>query len=93
MDNKHHVRRQNRFMPKVIDNLFTESNSEIARKVNEDKDSMSPKVPGINHRTHGHGVGSNIKYLQKYRLRGWKAGIQHDLDDVRDTLGRYIGKR
>lgn len=88
MDNIHHIRRQNRFMPTIVDRLFVENNAQIARRVNEDKDAMSREFPGIFHRVYNHGIGSNIKYLKKYGIRGLKAGIQHDLDDIRHALGR-----
>jgi len=87
LDGVHHLRRQNRFMPILIDRLLTQSNIEIAKKVNEDKDALSKALPGIYHRMYKHGLGSNIEYLFRYGLRGLKAGIQHDLDDLRHTLG------
>lgn len=88
MDKKHHFRRQYRFTSVTVDHMRRVSTSEIAKEVNEDKDVMSQKMPGIRHRLYNHGIGSNIKYLRKYGIRGWIAGVQHDLDDIRHTFGR-----
>jgi hypothetical protein len=79
-------------MPTIVDRLFVESNTEIARKVNQEKDAMSRELPGIFHRIYNHGIGSNIQYLRRYGVRGLKAGMQHDMDDIRHALGRP-GKR
>ena len=87
MNKEHHIRRQNRFMPLMIDTLLLRKNADITREVNEDKDSMYKEFPGINHRMYKHGVGSNIRYLLRQGIRGWKAGAQHDLDDIRHSLG------
>ena len=88
MDKKHHFRRQYRFTSVTLDRRRRVSTSEIAKKVNQDKDAMSKKMPGIKHRLCNHGIGSNVKYLGEYGIRGWIAGVQHDLDDIRHTLGR-----
>ena len=88
MDKKHHFRRQYRFTPVTLDRMRQVSKAEIIKKVNEDKDIMSQKMPGIIHRLYNHGIGSNVKYLREYGLRGWSAGVQHDLDDIRHTFGR-----
>ena len=87
MDKEHHIRRQNRFMPSRIDEIFPRGNADIAKEVNEDKDFMYKELPGLNHRMYRHGIGSNIRYLPRYGIRGWKAGIQHDLDDIRHSFG------
>lgn len=78
-----HIRRQNRFMPQIVDRLFVVSNAEICRAVNQEKDC----IKGRDHRVLGHGLVSNIPMLRKYGFRGFKTGIQHDLDDIRDSLG------
>ena len=83
MRNIDHIRRQNRFMPWIIDHLFVTSNAEICRVVNDKKDYMK----GRDHRVSGHGLLSNIPMLRKYGVRGFKAGVQHDLDDIRDSFG------
>jgi len=74
----------------TLDRRRRVSTSEIAKKINEDKDVMSQKMPGIKHRLYNHGIGSNVKYLREYGIRGWIAGVQHDLDDIRHTFGRGI---
>ena len=83
MRNIDHIRRQNRFMPWIIDHLFVMSNAEICRVVNDEKDCAK----GRGHRVFGHGFLSNIPILRKYGVRGFKAGVQHDLDDIRNSFG------
>ena len=70
-------------MPWIIDRLFVMSNAEICRVVNDEKDC----VKGRDHRVFGHGFLSNIPMLRKYDVRGFKAGVQHDLDDIRNSFG------
>ena len=83
MRNTDHVRRQNRFTPLIVDRLFVIPNAQVCRLVNAEKDCKK----GKDHRVDRHGFLSNIPFLRKYGIRGFKAGVQHDLDDIRHSFG------
>lgn len=44
-------------------------------------------MKGRNHRVFRHDFLSNIPMLRKYGVRGFKAGVQHDLNDIRHSSG------